>query len=83
MRFEHEFDSDNANEAMLLLGIAEYDVSLTPDNYRDRRIKLATWAAQAAVSRPRRRSLTDKDVEDVKRFTVAPDKLKWPRGVRS
>lgn len=82
VRFEHEFDSDNANEAMLLLGIAEYDVSLTPDNYRDRRIKLATWAAQVALSRPGRRRLTDKDVEDVKRFTVAPDKIKWPRGIR-
>lgn len=82
VRFEHEFDSDNANQAMLLLGIAEYDVSLGPDNNRDRRIKLATWAAQAAISRPGHRSLTNKDVDDVKRFTVAHDKLKWPRGVR-
>ena len=80
VRLEHEYDSDNANEAMLLLGIAEYDVSADAGGYRDRRLKLATWAAQAAISRPGRRRLTEKDIEDVKRLTVGADKLKWPRG---
>lgn len=83
VRTEHEYDSDNANEAMLLLGIAEYVDSPSGEGYRERRFKLATWAAQAAISRPGRRRLSDKDVEDVKRLTVGADKLKWPRSVRA
>ena len=43
-------------------------------------MKLATWAAQAGLSRPGRHKLTLKDVDDVKRDTLDADKLKWPRG---
>lgn len=81
-RMEVEYDSDNANEAMLLLGIAEYEVPQPGKGCPDRRFKLATWAAQAAISRPGRRRLSAKNIEDVKRLTVDADKLKWPRGYR-
>ena len=83
VRMEHEYDPDNANEAMLLLGIAEYAVSTSGIGHQDRSFKLATWAAQAAISRPGRRRLSDKKIDDVKRLTVDADKLKWPRGVRT
>lgn len=75
---QYEHDSNNANAAMMLLGIAGYE-SADPDGHQSRHLKLATWAAQAALSKPGRRTLTDKNVEDIKRVTQNPDKLKWPR----
>jgi hypothetical protein len=81
VRIEPQYDSENANEAMLLLGIAEYEVTPIGEGYRDQRFKLATWAAQAAISRPGRRRLSAKDVDDIKRLTVNADKLKWPRSI--
>ena len=76
-QIEYEYDSDNANAAMLILGIAEYD---GPGD--GRRMRVATWAAQAGLSRPGRKPLTEKEVRDVKFFTLEPDKLKWPKGRR-
>jgi hypothetical protein len=79
VKLEYEHDSDNADEALLLLGIAE--LLPTPDgapsNYRQ--FRLATWAAQFGISRAGRRQLSDKDREDIKRFTLNPEKLRWPR----
>lgn len=74
IRVEHEYDSDNANEAILILGIAEYDGSED-----GRRMRVATWAAQAGLSRPGRPPLSEKAVCDVKFFTLEADKLKWPK----
>ena len=74
VRLQHEYDSDNANEAMLILDIARYD---GPGD--GRRMRVSTWAAQAGLSRPGRPPLTDKDVSDVKLFTFESDKLKWPK----
>ena len=81
VRMEHEYDSDNANEAMLLLGIAEYEIAPAEEGYRDRKFKLATWATQAAISRPGRHRMSMNTIEDIKRLTADADKLKWPRGV--
>jgi hypothetical protein len=83
IRMEHEYDSDNANEAMLILGIAGYGDSSPGQGPACRTFKLQTWAAQAAISRPGRRRLAGKDIEDVKRLTHEPNKLKWPRGIRA
>lgn len=72
------YDSDSADEAMKLLGIAAIDES--PGlGWGHRRLKLETWAAQAAISRPGRRALTDDGIRDIKILTCSPDKLKWPR----
>lgn len=76
---EFENDSPNANEALALLGITELGEAPQGGGPATRPRKLATWAAQAALSRPGRRALTDKDLEDVRRFTILPDKLRWPR----
>ncbi len=66
--------SDNANEAMRILGIAEPDPS-HPDRW-----KVNAWATQAALSRPGRRKFSNRDVESITFFTNDPDKLHWPRG---
>jgi hypothetical protein len=79
MKFAHENDPRNADAAMLILGITVRDPSWTHPCKYGVRMKLATWAAQAGLSRPGRRTLSSKDVEDVKRCTLEPDKLKWPR----
>lgn len=77
MQFEH--DADNADKALLLLGIAQYPDP--PEGWGNERmhLKLATWAAQAGISRSGRRKLADKDIDDIKRMTIDPGKLKWPR----
>jgi len=79
VKFQIEHDSDNANAAMLLLGIAEYGEPMGGGGPGTRPLRLATWAAQAALSRPGRRTLTEKEIEDVKRTTLHPELLKWPR----
>jgi hypothetical protein len=79
VRWEVEHDSSNANEAMLILGIAQYGNPQEGLGPGTRRLQLATWAAQAAISRPGRKVLSDKDVDDIKRCTFESAKLKWPR----
>ena len=77
--FAHVYDSDSADEAMRILDIA----SIYSDGsgcWADGKLKLETWAAQAALSRPGRRALTEQSVDTVKRLTKDPEKLKWPRG---
>lgn len=74
IRLEKEYDSDNANEAMLILGIVQYD---GPED--GRRLRVSTWAAQAGLSRPGRPPLSEKEASDVKFFTLESDKLKWPK----
>ncbi len=74
IRLSAEYDSDNANEALLILGIAEYD-----GPGEGRRMRAATWASQAGLSRPGRAPLTENQVTDVKFFTLDSDKLKWPK----
>lgn len=79
MTFGGEEDPRNADAAMLLLGITVPDPNWEgPCNYGTR-MKLATWAAQAGISRPGRRQVRDKDREDIKRQTINSDALRWPR----
>ena len=76
---QHTYDSDSADEAMQLLGIAS-TFSDGSGGWADGRLKLETWATQAALSRPGRRPLTDYNIRDIKLLTLAPEKLRWPRG---
>lgn len=80
IKMQTEYDSDNVNEALQLLGIAEYGPELPRGGPEARRLLLSTWATQAAISRPGRRILDARDVDEIKRCTADPDKLKWPRG---
>ncbi len=74
IRLLTEYDSDNVDEAMLILGIAEYD---GPGD--GRRMRVATWTAQAGLSRPGRPPLSEQEVANVKFFTLESDKLNWPK----
>lgn len=73
------YDSDSADEAMRILGIASHDQALEDLNWSSNKLKLEAWATQAAISRPGRQSLDERHVDNVKRLTKDPDKLKWPR----
>lgn len=77
MTTEFHHPAENANEAMLILGIAEEDQFVGAERPR---LILATWATQAALSRPGRRKFDDKKVGEIKMFTSEADKLSWPRG---
>jgi hypothetical protein len=74
VRVEAHYSSDNANEALRILGIAEQDPDFSS------RIKVHAWATQAALSRPGRRKFSEKDVENIKLFTFDSETLRWPRG---
>lgn len=76
-----EFDPRNADDAMLLLGITVRDPGWTGPCEYGTRMKLNTWAAQAGISRPGRKRLSDRQTSEIKRETLAPDKLKWPRSM--
>lgn len=76
IRVVHHHDSDNAHEAMRILGIMEHDPEWGEEHPRP---KLTTWAAQAALSRPGGKKLVEKEIASIRMFTMAPDKLKWPR----
>lgn len=81
-RMEIEHDSDNAEAALRILGIA-VDGHVPPGGGEGARtLKLTSWAAQAGISRPGRRSFSDKERGDIARYTLDPDKLRWPRARR-
>jgi len=79
IKLQVEHDSANANEAMLILGIAQYGAPRDGGGPATAPFQLSTWAAQAAISRPGRRKLSDKQVDEIRRRTFESDKLKWPR----
>lgn len=67
-------NTDNANEAMRILGIAG------PDPTHSNRWKVNAWATQAALGRPGREKFSKRDIESIKLFTCDSEKLRWPRG---
>lgn len=71
IKVERHHSSDNANEALRILGIAGED---------GHRMKVHAWATQAALSRPGRRTFSERDVQDIKFFTFDAETLRWPRG---
>lgn len=80
VKMEIEHDADNADAAMLILGIAGHGEALPGGGPATRPLRIATWAAQAAISRPGRRHLDARAVEDIERLVANPGKLRWPRG---
>lgn len=74
IKFERHYSSDNANEAMRILGIADDDPTF------DGRVKVHAWATQAALSRPGRKKFIPRDVDNIKFFTFDSDTLRWPKG---
>lgn len=76
-------DPENANAAMLLLGIAAVDKSREGFNGHQPAILLENWAVQAALSRRRGGSkLTKEEIASIERCTVDGGSIKWPRGTQ-
>ncbi|WP_091737817.1 DUF5681 domain-containing protein [Phenylobacterium immobile] len=67
-------DPRNADQAMVLLGIANADNDPVPG------LKLQGWAVQAALTRRGRRALWVKELAEVRRCVQNPEEIKWPRG---
>jgi hypothetical protein len=82
-RFEKrsEIDPENADAALLLLGIADRDPQRLGDRFDGEQLLLEPWAAQMALGRRRGgRKLTDRERQDILRSTRDPGSLRWPRG---
>ena len=72
------YDSNSANEAMLLLDL----LCLNPDRVMGegpRPLLVQTWAAQAALSRPGRRAADESSRRDLHLFVHNYDKVRHPR----
>lgn len=81
-RMELEHDASNADAALRILGIA-VDGHVPPGGGEGARtLKIANWAAQAGISRPGRGGFSDKDREDIARYTLDPEQLRWPKARR-
>jgi hypothetical protein len=72
------YDSDSADDAMKILGIGSVDEA-APEGWGQDELKLETWAAQAAISRPGRARLSQRDIDNAKLMIKNPEKLKWPQ----
>lgn len=79
VRMECAYDSDSANKAMEILGIAGLSEPSPGGGPGTRRFQLQRWVTQAAISRPGRKTIDAKDIEDIKRCTMEADMLRWPR----
>jgi Family of unknown function (DUF5681) len=74
-------DPDNADTALLLLGIAAHNPDRAEWGKDRAQLLLEPWAVQAALHRRRGGNrLTDKEREEIRRCTRDPDSLRWPRG---
>jgi hypothetical protein len=75
-----EEDPSNADDALLLLGIATLNPDRGPTPDGRHALLLEPWAVTAALKRRRgRKPLTEKDLSEVRRCTRAPDTIPWPR----
>jgi hypothetical protein len=74
-------DPDNADTALLLLGIAAPDPARADIDADRAQLLLEPWAVQAALRRRRGGDrLTDRERDEVRRCTRDPDSLRWQRG---
>jgi hypothetical protein len=74
-----EPDPENADDGLLLLGIAAADNINVPDGCR--RLLLQPWAVQRALSRGRR-PLTARDTLEIACCTRDAPTLRWPAGAK-
>jgi hypothetical protein len=74
-------DPKNADEVLLLLGIASHDRARQYPSQR-KYLLLEPWAVQLAVSRRRMWRLRAEEVSEIKRCTRQSETLRWPRGLQ-
>jgi uncharacterized protein DUF5681 len=73
-------DPDNADAALVLLGIAAPNPARKDFGADRAQLLLEPWAVQAALRRRRGgQRLTEQEVNDVRRTTRDSDTLRWPR----
>ena len=76
-------DPDNADDALVLLGIAAPNPERADFGAAGAQLLLEPWAVQAALGRRRGgQRLTEHEVSEVRRCTRDSDSLRWPRGTR-
>lgn len=68
-------DPGNANAALVILGVAQQT-----DQGGYPRLKLHSWAVQAALSRRGRASLTKANIAEAKLRALDPGAVRWPWG---
>jgi Family of unknown function (DUF5681) len=74
-------DPDNADAALLLLGIAAANPARANTRAERAQLLLEPWAVQAALGRRRGGNrLTEDQLSTIRRCTRNPDGLRWPRG---
>jgi Family of unknown function (DUF5681) len=74
-------DPDNADDALLLLGIEAEDPRAADFDANRAQLLLEPWAVQAALRRRRGgQRLTEQELATVTGRTRDPDTLRWPRG---
>jgi hypothetical protein len=74
-------DPDNADAALLLLGIAAPNPARANIGADREQLLLEPWAVEAALRRRRGGNrLTDSERDAIRRCTRDPDRLRWPRG---
>lgn len=74
-------DPDNADDALVLLGIAAPEPAHAQSSSKRTRLLIEPWAAQAALRRRRGgQRLTDEERHWIRRCTRDSDSLCWPRG---
>jgi hypothetical protein len=73
-------DPDNADAALVLLGIAGPDPAGADHRWNRSQLLIETWVVQAALRRRRGGNrLTEEDRHAIKILTRDPDSLRWPR----
>lgn len=75
-------DPDNADDALVLLGIAAPNPARADADFCANRAQLLLepWAVQAALRRRRGgQRLSEREISEVRRCTRDPDSLRWPR----
>ncbi len=79
-RVTENVDPRNADEAMLILGIADHDESKAFDRRPEDpdHLLLEPWAVKAAISRRAGRKLTGRDLKEAKRCTRDDGTVGWP-----
>jgi Family of unknown function (DUF5681) len=74
-------DPDNADAALVLLGIAVADPKRAEFGTDRAQLLLEPWAVEAALRRRRGgQRLTDGERSEIRRCTRDSDRLRWPRG---
>jgi Family of unknown function (DUF5681) len=75
-------DPDNADVALVLLGIATPNPARADWNTGRTQLLLEPWTVQAALRRRRGgQRLTDREHDDIRRCTRDSDSLRWPREI--